>query len=72
MEQKQRQLYKSETQKHELTSDGRKAFCEMMDFYERKENLTLIQADCNTELSKMILDWNYKVVPLKFFLAFQN
>eukprot|EP00957_Ditylum_brightwellii_P105082 8009138-Ditylum_brightwellii.AAC.1 len=43
-----------------------------MDFYERKENLILIQTDCNMELSKMKLDWNYKGGPLKFFLAFQN
>eukprot|EP00957_Ditylum_brightwellii_P045201 3426598-Ditylum_brightwellii.AAC.1 len=31
--------------KHELTLDGRNAFCEMMDFYEKKENLTLIQTN---------------------------
>eukprot|EP00957_Ditylum_brightwellii_P055417 4199592-Ditylum_brightwellii.AAC.1 len=26
--------------KHELTFDGRKAFCKMVDFYDRKEDLT--------------------------------
>eukprot|EP00957_Ditylum_brightwellii_P003723 282652-Ditylum_brightwellii.AAC.1 len=31
--------------KHERTLDSREAFREMMDFYERKENLTLIQTD---------------------------
>eukprot|EP00957_Ditylum_brightwellii_P123930 9446805-Ditylum_brightwellii.AAC.1 len=58
--------------KHEFTLDGREMFCEMMDFYEKKENLTLIQTNCNTKLSKIKLDWNYKGGPLKFFLAFQN
>eukprot|EP00957_Ditylum_brightwellii_P079616 6053975-Ditylum_brightwellii.AAC.1 len=72
-----RQLYKSGQgliyiRKHELTLDDREAFCEMMDFYERKENLTLIQTNCNTNLSKMRLDQNYKGGPLTFFLAFQN
>eukprot|EP00957_Ditylum_brightwellii_P111409 8496983-Ditylum_brightwellii.AAC.1 len=58
--------------KHELTLDGREDFLEMMDFYERKENITLIQTDYNTKLSKMKLDWSYKGGPLKFFLDFQN
>eukprot|EP00957_Ditylum_brightwellii_P123460 9412902-Ditylum_brightwellii.AAC.1 len=56
--------------KHELTLDVRKVFCEMVDFYERKENLTLIQTNCITKLSKMRLNWNYEGGPLKFFLAF--
>eukprot|EP00957_Ditylum_brightwellii_P016106 1212882-Ditylum_brightwellii.AAC.1 len=43
-----------------------------MDFYERKEDLTLIPTNCNTKLSKMKLDQNYKGDPLKFFLVFQN
>eukprot|EP00957_Ditylum_brightwellii_P147183 11207620-Ditylum_brightwellii.AAC.1 len=43
-----------------------------MDFYERKENLTLIQTACNTKLSKMRLNQNYKCGPLKLILAFQN
>eukprot|EP00957_Ditylum_brightwellii_P067840 5149521-Ditylum_brightwellii.AAC.1 len=43
-----------------------------MDFYKRKENLTLVQTNCNTKLSKVRLNWNYKGSPLKFFLAFQN
>eukprot|EP00957_Ditylum_brightwellii_P191330 14568369-Ditylum_brightwellii.AAC.1 len=43
-----------------------------MDFYERKGNLTLIQINCNTKLSKMTLNWNYKGGPLKFFLVFQT
>eukprot|EP00957_Ditylum_brightwellii_P198976 15166271-Ditylum_brightwellii.AAC.1 len=46
--------------KHELTLDGRESFCEMMEFYEREENLTLIQTNCNTKLSKMRINWNYK------------
>eukprot|EP00957_Ditylum_brightwellii_P119922 9151682-Ditylum_brightwellii.AAC.1 len=66
-----KQLYKSDSQKHELTLDGREAFQEMMDFYERKDNLTLNQTNYNTKLSKMRLDWNYKGGPLKLFLAFQ-
>eukprot|EP00957_Ditylum_brightwellii_P146338 11142586-Ditylum_brightwellii.AAC.1 len=41
------------TREHELTLDGREAFREIMDFYERKESLTLIQTYCNTKLSKM-------------------
>eukprot|EP00957_Ditylum_brightwellii_P006129 463747-Ditylum_brightwellii.AAC.1 len=44
----------------------------MVDFYERKENLTLIQTDCNTKLSKMRLNLNYKGGPLRFFLTSQN
>eukprot|EP00957_Ditylum_brightwellii_P123999 9451544-Ditylum_brightwellii.AAC.1 len=43
-----------------------------MDFYEKKENLTLNQTDCNTKLSKMRFNRNYKGGPLKFFLAFQS
>eukprot|EP00957_Ditylum_brightwellii_P194902 14848472-Ditylum_brightwellii.AAC.1 len=43
-----------------------------MDFYERKENLTLIQTNCKTKLSKMRLIWNCKGGPPKFFLAFQK
>eukprot|EP00957_Ditylum_brightwellii_P117317 8947507-Ditylum_brightwellii.AAC.1 len=43
-----------------------------MGFYERKENLTLIQTDSNTKHSKMRLNQNYKGGPIKFFLAFQN
>eukprot|EP00957_Ditylum_brightwellii_P040537 3067838-Ditylum_brightwellii.AAC.1 len=43
-----------------------------MDFYERKENVTLLQTDCNTELSNMRLNQNYKSGLLKTFLAFQN
>eukprot|EP00957_Ditylum_brightwellii_P204427 15339207-Ditylum_brightwellii.AAC.1 len=58
--------------KHELTLNGGEALYEMMDFYKRKENLTLTQNDCNTKLSKIKLDWNYKGDLLKFFLAFQN
>eukprot|EP00957_Ditylum_brightwellii_P044219 3355439-Ditylum_brightwellii.AAC.1 len=53
--------------KHELTLDGRKTFCEMMDFYDRKENLTPIQTVCNTKLSKMKLNQNYKGSTLKEF-----
>eukprot|EP00957_Ditylum_brightwellii_P005299 403989-Ditylum_brightwellii.AAC.1 len=59
-----RQLYKSKNQKHEIALDGRKVFCEMIGFYERKENRTLNQTNCNTELSKMRLNWNYKGGPL--------
>eukprot|EP00957_Ditylum_brightwellii_P105326 8029681-Ditylum_brightwellii.AAC.1 len=43
--------------------------------YIRKHELTLDgrkNTDCNTELSKMRPNWNYKGGPLKFFLAFQN
>eukprot|EP00957_Ditylum_brightwellii_P070659 5369801-Ditylum_brightwellii.AAC.1 len=58
--------------KYELTLDGREAFCQMMDFYEMEENLTLIQTDCNMEHSKIKLNQKYKGGPLKFFLAFQN
>eukprot|EP00957_Ditylum_brightwellii_P115981 8847423-Ditylum_brightwellii.AAC.1 len=43
-----------------------------MEFYERKENLTLIQTDCNAKLSKMRLNHIYMGGPLKFFPAFQN
>eukprot|EP00957_Ditylum_brightwellii_P009252 700135-Ditylum_brightwellii.AAC.1 len=50
--------------KHELTLDGREVYREMMDFYERNENLSLIQTDCNMELSKMKLDWNHEGGPL--------
>ena len=58
--------------KYELSLDGRKSYLDMLDFYERKENLTLIQTQCNMELSKMRLDRNYQGGPQKFFLAFQN
>ena len=58
--------------KHELSLDGRQSYLDMIDFYERKKNLTLIQTQCNMELLKMRLDRNYQGGPQKFFLAFQN
>eukprot|EP00957_Ditylum_brightwellii_P203026 15332904-Ditylum_brightwellii.AAC.1 len=58
--------------KHELTLDGREAFHEMNNFYERKENLTLIQTNFNSKLSKMRLDQNYKDGPPNVFHGFQN
>eukprot|EP00957_Ditylum_brightwellii_P107098 8171345-Ditylum_brightwellii.AAC.1 len=43
----------------------------MMDFYERKENLTLLKTNCNTKLSKMRLNRNIRVVYSSSSLLFR-
>ena len=57
---------------HEETCDGREAYLQMVQFYERKANLSLIKTQCMEELATLRLTRNFPGGPLKFFQLFQN
>ena len=44
----------------------------LVDFYEKKANVSIIRSQCQTYLATMKLTRNYSGGPLKFFQQFQS
>ncbi|MEL6802173.1 MAG: hypothetical protein AAFO91_00130, partial [Bacteroidota bacterium] len=58
--------------KGEDSCDGREAYRGMVEFYERKANLSMLRTQCMEELSGLKLTRNFPGGPMKFFQKFQN
>ena len=58
--------------KHEVLMDGREVHLGMVNFYERKANLSLIRLQCMADIAELKLTKNYPGGSLKFFQNFQN